>query len=52
MNSNYYMLEQLTTSITTGRKQDAKAYRLWKRATESLRSSEKPAGSGTARNGR
>ena len=36
MYANYYLTEKMAASINTARRDDANAYRLWKKATQSL----------------
>lgn len=36
MSTNFYMIEQVANSINTDRRTDANAYRLWKKAVQSL----------------
>ena len=36
MSTNYYMLEQVANGINIDRRQDANAYRLWRKALQSL----------------
>ncbi len=36
MSTNYYMLEQVANGINSDRRQDANAYRLWRKALQSL----------------
>ncbi|MEA2573399.1 MAG: hypothetical protein QOH93_697 [Chloroflexia bacterium] len=36
MSTNYYMLEQVANGINSDRRTDANAYRLWRKALQSL----------------
>ncbi len=36
MSTNYYMLEQVANGINSDRRHDANAYRLWRKALQSL----------------
>jgi hypothetical protein len=36
MSTNFYMLEQVANSINSERRTDANAYRLWRKALQSL----------------
>lgn len=36
MSNNFYMMEQVANSINTDRRSDANAYRLWRKALQSI----------------
>lgn len=51
MSTNFYMLEQVANGINSERRTDANAYRLWKKALQSLQGLRR-AGQHTDANGR
>ncbi|HYP20844.1 MAG TPA: hypothetical protein VEY08_12285 [Chloroflexia bacterium] len=51
MSTNFYMLEQVANGINNERRTDANAYRLWRKALQSLQGLRR-AGQRTDANGR